>query len=175
MSFRLRKAPGSACRVRSAADTVELLRSIRHHFGITAFGVSASVPSRTISNRSRVMVPNAPYVFTRCSGSKLAFIDWRGDSMFTAGAMLRTATTAATTNVVNLSAGGASGSGRRTRSHVNQLSRSTGTHSTIVSQFNQERLPDTISADWNRIVTSAAIEAIGCGSSSPTGTISSTT
>jgi len=35
MSFRLRKAPGSACRVRSAADTVELLRSIRHHFGIT--------------------------------------------------------------------------------------------------------------------------------------------
>ena len=43
------------------------------------------------------MLPKAPYVFTRCSGSKLAFIICRGDSMFITGPMLSSATPAATT------------------------------------------------------------------------------
>ena len=43
------------------------------------------------------MLPKAPYVFTRCSGSKLAFIICRGDSMFITGPMLSHATAAATT------------------------------------------------------------------------------
>ena len=47
----------------------------------------------TTSFRLRVMLPNAPDVFTRCSGSNGVFITWFGESMLVIGAMLSPATT----------------------------------------------------------------------------------
>ncbi len=46
--------------------------------------------------------------------------------------------------------------------------------STIVSQFNHERLPLAISTSWNAIVTRPAIDANGCGAKSRNGTPTST-
>src|SRR5438874_11745142 len=47
--------------------------------------VVSSVPSTMTSSRSRVTLPKAPYVFTRCSELKLAFIDCVGEAMFLVG------------------------------------------------------------------------------------------
>src|SRR5579872_670216 len=109
------------------------------------------------------MLPNAPYVFTRCSGSKLAFIIWPDDSMFITGPMLKSATATATTYMtlwyaapVDNTAGGCTGS------HVSQWSLMSGTHNTSVSQFSHDRLPETINTSWNRIVMMPAIDANGC-------------
>src|SRR5437763_13152590 len=110
------------------------------------------------------MLPNAPYVFTRCSGSKLAFISWRDDSIFITGAMLSNTTAAATTYRAMWYAGAVLRSeGGRIGSQASHRSLMRGMHKTTVTQFSHDRLPETINAAWNRIVMMPAIDAIGCG------------
>ena len=48
-------------------------------------------------------------------------------------------------------------------------------HSTMVSQLSHDRLPLTISVNWNAIVTSPAMAAYGCGAMYAKGTPISTT
>ena len=92
------------------------------------------------------MLPNAPYVFTRCSGLNDVFIICCGDSMFSVGAMLRNPTIAAHAHTMARSTppGGWSAGGV-TGSHDSHRSSSVGIARTIVSQFSHDRLPLTIS------------------------------
>src|SRR5205814_1234039 len=95
---------------------------------VAAVSAASSVPAMMISYRSRVMLPNAPYVFTRCSGSKLAFIICRDDRRFVTGAMLSNPTRTATTYVAMRYAGGddAATAGGRAGSHASHRSLTSG-------------------------------------------------
>src|SRR3954469_8208541 len=122
------------------------------------------------------MLPNAPYVFTRCSGSTPAFITCPADSLFVGGARLSSATPAATTyRVICNAVDEATSAGACTGSHRSHASLTSGMQRTIVSQFSHDRFPDTISVSWNRIVMMPAMDAIGCGAKYANGTASSTT
>lgn len=110
------------------------------------------------------MLPNAPYVFTRCSGSNEEFMSWPGESMLRIGLTLSTATRPTTATVARRWRGRRGrGAGAAIGSHANQRSSSVGIARTIVSQFSHERLPLAMSTDWNAIVTRPAPAAIGCG------------
>ena len=63
---------------------------------VDAEGFTSSVPSTTTSWRTRVTLPNAPYVFTKWTVLKLAFMNCLRDSMFRTGQKLNTTTSAVT-------------------------------------------------------------------------------
>ena len=56
------------------------LNSYSRHSADGSDGWALDVPSNTISERSFVTLPNAPYVLTILNGSKEVFITWREES-----------------------------------------------------------------------------------------------
>ena len=89
------------------------------------------------------MLPNAPYVFTRCSGLNDVFITCPGDSMFSVGAMLSSATS--DRERVDRASAAPTGIGcsvgHRDRQPRQQPVVERRNASTIVSQFSHDRLP----------------------------------
>src|SRR5258706_15523434 len=88
----------------------QVLQGNSYSFQIVALPISASsVPSNTISSRSRPTDPKAPYVFTSSSGSKEVFILCRAERRFVTGPRLIIFTEAATTETAIRWAGDSTG------------------------------------------------------------------
>lgn len=91
----------------------------------------------------------------------------RRESMLSTGRWLRNSRNAATARTTTTYQSGASGVAGGSAG-----SSRAGTASTIVIQLSQEKLPDSTSHSWVRIIRDAAAVAIGCGVKSRNGTIS---
>src|ERR1043166_4761632 len=97
----------------------------------------------TISSRSRVTAPNAPYVLTRCSGSKLAFINCRPENRLRAGRQL-SQSTIVVTKLTTIACGRVRWAGTEwgtEKKREKKRSSKHGRQSTIGMKLSHERLP----------------------------------
>src|SRR5690242_19729819 len=98
------------------------------------------------------MLPNAPYVFTIWSELNDVFMTCCDDNMFSVGPMLRNATsTARPYTAMRCAVGIGCSVGTCTGSQDSHRLSSVVKASTIVSQFSHDRLPLTMSVNWNAI------------------------